>query len=142
MNAADIIGILGLKPHPEGGNYREMFRDERAIDETGRAASTAIYFLLRAGEVSRWHKVDAAEVWHFYAGDPLELAIQRSGAQCETTLLGNALCAGQRPQIVVPANVWQMTRPLGAWGLVGCTVAPGFEFGGFELAPPGFCPGQ
>ena len=142
VNAADIIATLGLSPHPEGGHYREMFRDDHAVDATGRAASTAIYFLLRAGEVSRWHRVDAVEVWHFYAGEPLALTIQESGAQYKTRMLGNDLRADQRPQIVVPANVWQMARPLGAWGLAGCTVAPGFEFGGFELAAPGFNPNQ
>jgi uncharacterized protein len=140
MTAGDIIGILGLLPHPEGGHYRETFRDDRAIDASGRVASTAIYFLLQAGEVSSWHKVDAVEVWHFYAGAPLELTIQRSGAQREARLLGRDFRAGQSPQIVVPAHCWQMARPLGAWGLAGCTVAPGFEFSGFELAPPGCCP--
>jgi uncharacterized protein len=138
MDPAEIIRLLDLTPHPEGGHYREMFRD--ATTNGTRAASTAIYFLLRAGEVSRWHKVDAAEVWHFYAGDPLEISIQRPGAPRDTHLLGTSLAAGQRPQAVVPAHAWQMARPLGAWTLVGCTVAPGFEFTGFTLAPEGFEP--
>jgi uncharacterized protein len=138
MDPAEIIHTLGLAPHPEGGHYREMFRD--AAPDGTRAASTAIYFLLRAGEISRWHKVDAAEVWHFYSGDPLELTIQRPGAPRNVIRLGTNLANGERPQAVVPAHAWQMARPMGAWTLVGCTVAPAFEFGGFTLAPEGFEP--
>ena len=124
----------------EGGHYRETFRDSRSADaESGRAASTAIYFLLRAGEVSRWHRVDAAEVWHWYAGAPLMLGIAE-GAEKREIRLGTDLLAGERPQAVVPARAWQQAQSLGAWTLVGCTVAPGFEFAGFELAPPGFDP--
>ena len=138
MTADDIIKQLGLQPHPEGGLFRETFRDAQTTG-AGRAASTAIYFLLRAGEKSRWHRVDAVEVWHFYAGAPLELGI------CEiklaTTLrLGPDLAAGERPQAVVPAGAWQQAVSLGAWTLVGCTVAPGFDFTGFEMAPEGFDP--
>jgi uncharacterized protein len=138
LDPAEIIHTLGLAPHPEGGHYREIFRD--AAPDGARAASTAIYFLLRAGEVSRWHTVDAAEVWHFYAGDPLEVTIQSPGAPREILKLGINLAAGERPQAVVPRRAWQMARPLGAWTLVGCTVAPGFEFRGFVLAPEGFDP--
>jgi uncharacterized protein len=138
MDPAEIIQRLGLTPHPEGGHYREMFRD--TVPPGTRAASTAIYFLLRAGEVSRWHKVDAAEVWHFYAGEPLELTIQPAGAPRQLLSLGIDLAHGQRPQAVVPAHAWQMARPMGAWTLVGCTVAPAFEFRGFTLAPDGFEP--
>ena len=116
MNDADrLIAELKLAPHPEGGHYRETFRD---------AHSTAIYFLLRAGEVSRLHRVDAVEIWHFYQGDPLEIAI----ADAIFVLSPN------NPQIVVPASIWQSARPLGAYTLVGCTVAPPFEFSRFELA--------
>ena len=140
MDAAQIICTLGLSPHPEGGHYREAFRDSRTIESNGRSASTAIYSLLQAGEVSRWHRVDAAEIWHFYAGQPLELTIQ--GSRREMLVLGADIAQGHRPQIVVPQNAWQMARPLGAWTLAGCTVAPGFEFRGFELAPPGFEPGN
>jgi len=140
LTAVDIIRLLGLQPHPEGGHYRETFRDSRSADaESGRAASTAIYFLLRAGEVSRWHRVDAAEVWHWYAGAPLMLGIAE-GAEKREIRLGTGLLAGERPQAVVPARAWQQAQSLGAWTLVGCTVAPGFEFAGFELAPPGFDP--
>jgi predicted cupin superfamily sugar epimerase len=138
LSAQDIIELLQLKPHPEGGHYRETFRDER---EGERAASTAIYFLLAEGEVSWWHRVDAAEVWHWHAGATLELAIApQAGGNVEHIRLGADLAAGERPQGVVPAGAWQSARSLGAWTLVGCTVAPGFEFSGFELAPGNFDP--
>ena len=133
--AARLIEMLELKPHPEGGHYREMFRDGGA-----RAHSTAIYFLLRAGEISRWHRVDAVEVWHFYRGQKLEVAIAEPGKPVVRHILGNAIERGEHPQIVVPAHAWQSTRPLGDFTLAGCTVAPGFEFAGFEMAPDGFEP--
>jgi predicted cupin superfamily sugar epimerase len=145
LSAHDVIRLLDLKPHPEGGHYRETFRDAGDIPG-GRGASTAIYFLLKAGERSHWHRVDAAEVWHFYAGAPLELSQAESGDGPVTTLvLGPDLKAGQRPQAVVPADVWQAAESLGAgsqqaWTLVGCTVAPAFVFPGFELAPKGWAP--
>jgi uncharacterized protein len=137
-SADDIIALLGLAPHPEGGYFRETFRDA-AGSEGARAASTAIYFLLRAGEISRWHRVDAAEVWHWYAGAPLALSLADASGRI-THRLGTNLAAGERPQAVVPARAWQQAESLGAWTLVGCTVAPAFEFAGFELAPPGFEP--
>jgi predicted cupin superfamily sugar epimerase len=135
LTAADVIRLLELKPHPEGGHFRETFRDARAI-EGGRAASTAIYFLLAAGERSHWHKVDAAEVWLWHAGAPLslEMADGDKGPVRRVTL-GADLAAGERPQAVVPAQVWQAAESRGAWTLVSCTVAPGFEFAGFEMAP-------
>lgn len=139
MTADEVIALLGLAPHPEGGAFRETFRDARAIDATGRGASTAIYFLLRAGELSRWHKVDAAEIWHWHAGAPLELRIAETDGRREY-VLGSDLRAGQRPQGIVPPGAWQQARSLGAWTLVGCTVAPAFEFARFELAPDGFEP--
>jgi len=130
--ADDLIRRLALKPHPEGGHFRETFRDARS---DARAYSTAIYFLLKNGEVSRWHRIDAAEVWHFYAGAPLALATAvKPEGQGLVRLLGNDLSKGEEPQIVVPPNVWQSARSLGAYTLVGCTVAPGFEFSKFELA--------
>ena len=129
--AESLIAALDLKPHPEGGHFRETFRDHN----NGRAYSTAIYFLLRAGEVSRWHRVDAAETWHFYRGAPLELQIGKT-----VLLLGPEIEKGQRPQGVVPAGAWQAARSLGDYTLVGCTVAPGFEFSGFEMADEGFAP--
>ncbi len=132
MTADQVIAALGLEPHPEGGWYRETFRDARC-DAHGRACSTAIYYLLRAGERSAWHRVDAAELWHFHAGDPLRLRLKTDGEGEREILLGADLLAGQRPQGVVPAGVWQAAEPLGAWTLVGCTVAPGFTFEGFEL---------
>ncbi len=134
MTAEEIVDLLGLAPHPEGGFYRETFHS-LAVDEDDRAASTAIYYLLTAGKVSAWHRVlDADEVWHFYSGDPLELTVA-DGPKRTTTLLGTDLAAGQRPQGVVPAGVWQTARTLGGWTLVGCTVAPGFRFESFEMAP-------
>ena len=140
LSADEIIRLLELQPHPEGGHYRETFRDSQRIDTgSGRAASTAIYFLLQAGEISRWHRVDAVEVWHWYAGAPLMLSIAE-GAEKREIRLGTDLLAGERPQVVVPARAWQQAQSLGDWTLVGCTVAPGFEFAGFELAPPGFDP--
>jgi predicted cupin superfamily sugar epimerase len=139
LAAADVIRLLGLTPHPEGGHFRETFRDERS--DGGRAASTAIYFLLAEGEVSHWHRVDAVEVWHWHAGAPLELAIAAPSDAPKRIRLGNDLGAGERPQAVVPAGHWQSAKSLGAWTLVGCTVAPGFDFARFDLAPLGFEPG-
>ena len=139
QSAADVIRMLGLKPHPEGGHFLETYRDAQG---SGRAASTAIYYLLARGERSHWHRVDASEVWHYYAGSPLRLetAIDSAGpVACMT--LGPDLAGQQRPQAMVPAGVWQAAESLGDWTLVGCTVAPGFEFEGFELAPRDWSPG-
>lgn len=136
LTAQDVIRPLELKPHPEGGHYRETFRDSRLV-ESGRAASTAIYFLLKRGERSHWHRVDAAENWHWYAGAALELRIN-DGAGTEALRLGPDLATGERPQTTVPAHAWQSAESLGDWTLCGCTVAPGFEFAGFELAPTGW----
>ncbi|HEY6984096.1 cupin domain-containing protein [Reyranella sp.] len=138
MTADEIIARLGLQPHPEGGHYRETFR----AAGTPRGASTAIYFLLKAGERSHWHRVDADEVWHRYAGAPLELSLSDDGRRVRRLRLGSDLDLGELPQAVVPRGVWQTARSLGYWTLVGCTVAPAFEFGGFELAPPGWRPSQ
>jgi len=129
-----IIAALGLLPHPEGGHYREMFRD--VAGSSGRAHSTAIYFLLREGEVSHWHRIDAVEIWHFYRGAPLEITVAQDGKPPARWKLGPGVENGERPQHVVPAGAWQGARSLGAYTLVGCTVAPGFEFSHFELAPP------
>jgi hypothetical protein len=136
--AADIIKLLELQPHPEGGHFCQIFRDTQLIDGK-RAASTAIYFLLARGERSHWHRVDAAEGWHWYAGAPLRLAIVEDGKERIVTL-GADLNSGQRPQAVVPAHAWQSADTLGDWTLVGCTVAPGFVWEGFELAPKGWTP--
>ena len=134
ISAADVIRRLDLRPHPEGGHFRETFRDPRALD--GRAVSTAIYYLLAAGESSAWHRVDAAEVWQWSGGDALELRVWVPGqAEVATVRLGGDVLAGEHPQVVVPAGAWQAARPLGAWTLVGCIVAPAFRFEGFELAP-------
>lgn len=139
LSARDIIRRLDLRPHPEGGHYRETFRDARLV-EGGRAASTAILFLLDTGEVSEWHRVDAVEVWHWHAGAPLVISVSANGHDASAHHLGPDILAGQRPQFVVPAGWWQTATSLGAWTLVGCTVAPGFDFAGFELAPPGWRP--
>ncbi|MGJ4926475.1 cupin domain-containing protein [Bradyrhizobium sp. HKCCYLS2038] len=139
LSAADIIVRLGLQPHPEGGHFRETFRDP-ATDANGRAASTLIYFLLARGERSHWHRVDAVETWHFYAGAPLILQIAGERQERQTITLGIDLVAGQQPQAVVPAHAWQAAASTGDWTLVGCTVAPGFMFEGFELAPADFEP--
>lgn len=128
-----LIEQLQLQPHPEGGHFRETFRG--APRGEGRAASTAIFFLLKAGEASRWHRIDAAEVWHFYRGAPLELKIGK-----ETHVLGPDIDAAQLPQLVVPPGIWQAARSLGDYTLVGCTVAPGFDFAHFEMAADGFIP--
>lgn len=140
MSARDAIALLGLRRHPEGGWYRETFRDA-ATDANGRARSTLIYYLLEAGEVSAWHRVDAVEVWHWHAGAALVLTISDDGRTNIEHRLGNDLAAGERPQAVVPARAWQSARSLGDWTLVGCSVAPGFEFSGFEMAPKGWTPG-
>jgi uncharacterized protein len=137
--AADIIARLELKPHPEGGHYRETFRDSRR-DANGRSQSTAIYFLLPRGERSHWHRIDAVETWHYYAGHALTLYIAHDGGTLHTVTLGPDLAAGQRPQAIVPAHAWQAAESTGDWTLLGCTVAPGFEFAGFELAAEGWTP--
>ncbi len=139
-SAAGIIARLGLEPHPEGGWYRETFRDD--APDGGRAASTAIFYLLEQGQVSAWHRVnDAVEVWHHYAGGPLKISLAAPDGPARDVVLGVDLDAGQSPQVVVPKGWWQAARPLGGWTLVGCTVAPGFEFAAFELAPSGWTPG-
>lgn len=141
MTAEQVIQALGLERHPEGGAFRETFRDAQA-DVEGRPRSTAIYYLLKAGERSHWHRVDAAEVWHHYAGAPLTLRVSPDGGAVETHELGDDLAAGQRPQAVVPAGAWQSAESRGDWTLAGCTVAPAFEFARFELAPDGWTPGD
>ncbi len=139
LSAREIIRLLDLKPHPEGGHYLETLRDPPI---NGRAASTAIYYLLARGERSHWHRVDATEVWHYYAGSALRLETTATGdGPIERIMLGPDLAAGERPQTIVPPRVWQAAESLGDWTLVGCTVAPGFEFAGFELAPKGWSPG-
>ena len=137
-SASDIIARLDLKPHPEGGHYRETFRDAQT-DAEARARSTAIYFLLRRGERSHWHRIDAVEVWHYYAGDALTLQIAEGGGTRSITL-GPDLASGEIPQAIVPAGAWQAAGTTGDWTLVGCTVAPGFDFSTFELAPKGWAP--
>lgn len=137
--AHDIIAALKLEPHPEGGWYIQTFRDQAGSD--GRARSTAIFYLLEAGSRSHWHRVDAVEIWHYHAGAPLELSLSMDGRENRALVLGADILAGQTPQAIVRQDEWQSARSLGDWTLVGCTVAPGFEFSGFEMAPPDWQPG-
>lgn len=137
--AAALIERLGLAPHPEGGWYRETWREGGG----GRGHATAIYFLLEAGQRSHWHRVDAAELWLFHAGTAAGLSIARDeNGPVETIRLGPAVAGGEQPQALVPRGWWQATETRGGWVLVSCVVAPGFDFAGFELAPPGWAPGQ
>ena len=138
-SADDLIRRLGLQPHPEGGHFVETYRAP-PTDGAGRGVTTAIYFLLKAGERSHWHRVDAVEIWHWYTGAPLELSISEDGRRTRTAILGTAFVDGQQPQVVVPPHAWQAARTLGSWTLVGCTVSPAFEFAGFTLAPPDWTP--
>lgn len=135
MTADEIIATLNLAPHPEGGFYRQTW----VANAAARPSGTCIYFLLKAGAASHWHRVDAVEIWHFYAGAPLVLSMAQTDAGPKTDImLGADLAAGQRPQGIVPKDWWQAARTTGEWTLVGCTVSPGFDFSGFELAPAGF----
>jgi len=138
MTADEIIKTLGLEPHPEGGWYRQTWTDAQTADAEPRASGTCIYFLLKEGASSHWHKVDAAEIWHFYAGAPLVLSLSATDQGPATDhLLTSDLAAGA-PQIIVLPHHWQAARTTGAWSLVGCTVSPGFRFSGFTLAAPDF----
>ena len=135
LNADQIIAHLSLAPHPEGGWYRQTW----AADSAGRPTGTCIYFLLKAGQSSHWHRVDAVEIWHFHAGAPLELRVSVTDAgPAQSLTLGSDLLADHAPQLIVPQGHWQAARTLGNWTLVSCTVSPGFQFSGFELAAPGF----
>lgn len=136
--ARHLIETLDLAPHPEGGWYRETWRAD--TPEGGRAAGTAIYYLLEAGDFSHWHRVDATEIWHWYAGAPLSLSVSPNGHDAEAMVLGPEFGSGQRPQRIVPEGWWQAATSLGPWTLVGCTVSPGFQFDGFEMAPPDWRP--
>lgn len=134
LGAREIIRLLELQPHPEGGWYRQTFEDTPV--DGARPASTAIYYLLEAEQMSAWHRVDAVEVWHYHAGAPLALTLSPpDGVGATAHRLGPDLRSGCRPQVIVPTLWWQTAVSLGAWTLVGCTVAPGFRFDGFELAP-------
>jgi uncharacterized protein len=132
LSTHEVVALLDLAPHPEGGFYRETFRDDRTASD-GRSACTAIYFLLPGGAPSRWHRVDAAELWHWHAGAPLELSIVDLTGKRMVQRIGADLAAGERPQGIVPASCWQAARSLGDWTLVGCTVAPAFLFSRFEV---------
>ena len=143
-DAQALIAQLGLQPHPEGGWYRETWRAVAADGK--RATGTLIHFLLQAGQRSHWHRVDADEMWLWQGGDRLELSTAADAAgPVATTVLGPDFAAGDSLQGVVPAGHWQAAAPVpGSHGyvLVSCAVVPGFEFSGFELAPPGWAPGD
>lgn len=134
LTADEIITRLDLAPHPEGGWYRQTWSDEARP----RAHGTCIYFLLKAGQSSHWHRVDAAEIWHFYAGAPLILSLSETDAGPATEHLLTPDLGQGAPQVIVPPHHWQAARTTGDWTLVGCTVSPGFQFDGFTLAPPEF----
>ena len=129
-----------MQPHPEGGYYVETFRDDEGPE--GRGYSTAIYYLLEAGDRSHWHRVDATEIWFWHTGAPLALSLSENGSASETLRLGPDIVAGERPQIIIPKLHWQSAQSLGDWTLVSCTVAPGFVFNGFEMAVEGWAPSQ
>lgn len=139
MTAAEVIAALGLVPHPEGGHYRETFRDPATL-AGGRSTVTAIHFLLDKGEVSRWHRVDASEIWMWHAGAPLELRVKPPVGPVSAIRLGPHIAGGEAFQAVVPAHAWQQAEARDGWSLVSCVVAPGFMFDGFEMAPPTFDP--
>lgn len=135
MTADEIIAELDLAPHPEGGWYRQTW----VAADGPRPSGTCIYFLLKAGEQSHWHRVDADEIWLFHSGAPLTLRVAETEVgPARSMILGPDLASGQRPQRIVPAGHWQAAKSVGAWTLVSCTVSPGFQFEGFELAPPDF----
>ncbi len=140
LGVREIIRLLGLERHPEGGWFSETFRDPAKTD--GRSVGTAIYYLLEAGDVSAWHRIDATEIWHWYAGGPLSMTVSGDGTLADTRSyrLGPDLRHGQHPQLIIPKFAWQTAESLGAWTLCGCTVTPGFEFSGFELAPDDWRP--
>lgn len=141
LDADAVVAALGLQPHPEGGWFAETWRDAPA--DGSRGAGTAIYFLLRAGERSHWHRVDATEIWHHHAGAPLDLLVATDDdGPVHTHRLGSDLAAGHRPQGIVPAGSWQAARPVAGAVLVSCTVSPAFTFDGFQLAAPGWSPGS
>jgi predicted cupin superfamily sugar epimerase len=139
LAATDVVRLLDLKPHPEGGHYRETWRADAALGE--RSAGTAIYYLLAENEISHWHRIDADEIWHWHAGSALDLGLSHDGRHVDMHRLGPDMGQGERPQVIVPRFCWQTARSLGPWSLVSCTVSPAFAFDGFELAPKGWRPG-
>jgi len=140
LSAPEVVRLLELQPHPEGGWYRETWR--HLPSKRRRGAGTAIFYLLEAGQTSHWHRLDAVEIWHFYGGAALEQSVSQDGEAVEARLLGPDLAAGESPQLLVPAGAWQSARSLGSWTLAGCTVSPAFEFKNFELASPDWTPGK
>ena len=140
LSAAEVIALLELERHPEGGWFRQTFADPSPVGD--RHLSTAIYYLLEGHDLSAWHRVDAAEVWHWHAGAPLRLRLSHHGKSIDEYILGPDLKNAERPQVIVPRHCWQTAKSMGAWTLVGCTVAPGFQFSGFEIAHSEWEPGE
>ncbi|MEO8883648.1 MAG: cupin domain-containing protein [Devosia sp.] len=140
LAASEVIALLELERHPEGGWFRQTFADPG--EDGARHLSTAIYYLLEGHDLSAWHRVDAAEVWHWHAGAPLKLRLSHEGKVIDEYTLGPDLKGAERPQVIVPRHCWQTAKSLGNWTLVGCTVAPGFQFSGFEMAEKGWEPGE
>ena len=138
LEASEVIKLLKLEPHPEGGHFRQTFLDSNPKEK--RKYSTAIYYLLCENEISHWHRIDATEIWHWYAGAPLALSIANDNNNVSELILSPNLDEGHRPQLIVPRLAWQSAKSLGTWTLTGCTVAPAFEFSGFELAKPNWNP--
>ena len=145
MKAEDLIRALDLTPHPEGGWYRETWRSRSEGGE--RAAATAVYYLIEPGQISRWNRVDADEMWLWHAGDALELSIAASDeGPVRTVRLGPRIDKGEQPQLIVPAGQWQSAVPVDdgqiGYTFLSCIVAPAFEFAGYELAEPGWAPAR
>lgn len=141
MTPREIINVLNMQPHPEGGWYAETWR-ERPSGAQPRASGSCIYFLLEHGQRSHWHRVDATEIWHYHAGAGLVLRLAASdGVSPSDHALGPDLLGGERPQVVVPAHHWQAAEARDGWCLVSCTVSPGFEFSSFEMASADWEPG-
>ncbi|WP_262689437.1 cupin domain-containing protein [Kordiimonas aestuarii] len=140
ISAQDIIALLKLEPHPEGGFYRRTYRHKAGPGERG--FGTAIYYLIEGSDNALWHRTDGDEIWHWYAGAPLTLSIADKAHTVTEYMLSNDFGAGHRPQILVPGNHWQHAASAGDWTLCGCTVSPGFEFASYELAAPDGFPGK
>lgn len=134
--AVELTEKLRLQPHPEGGAFAEVFRSSSTVERSGnasRSALTTIYFLLTAGQTSRWHRVFSDEAWHFYEGDPIELLLFSPASGAITRRVLGPVARGVSPVHVVPSGIWQAARPLGAYGLAGCSVGPGFDYADFAL---------
>ena len=138
QTAKEIIETLNMEPHPEGGWYTRTWRSTQTSD--GRRIGSAIYYLLEEDQTSRWHRIDADEIWHFYTGSAVTLSVSNFGDGVEAQVLGPDVLRGERPQILVPSSSWHTATPINGWSLIGCTVVPAFQFGGMEIASDGWEP--